>query len=377
MRVAVLGPINWRTPPRHYGPWELVVYNLVEGLQKRGVEVTLFATGDSQVSCDLRWVCPRPLAEEPSLDYKVYEYLHVGHALERAREFDLIHNHLNCYPLCFSPLITTPIVTTLHGSAYLEPATHIIYRRFRQLPYVSISNAEREGLPELNYVATVYNGIDLNQFTFRDAPGRYLLFLGRISPKKGTHLAIEVARRTGHRLVIAGWVPPDEGPYFENVVKPRLGNGVEYIGPVEPGPRDRVLGNALALLHLPTVPEPFGLVLAEAQACGTPVIGFDRGSVREVVEDGVTGYVVKDLEEAVDAVSRLDTIRRQDCRRRAETHFSADKMVESYLGVYRLVLGPGEPRAATSRETRRRSPPSAGTAPHRCQTGPEPYPRSG
>ncbi|MGB9886152.1 MAG: glycosyltransferase family 4 protein [Moorellales bacterium] len=339
MRVGIMGPITWRTPPRHYGPWEQVVATLAEGLVKKGVEVTVFATGDSELSAEVRWICPRPLGEDSSLNPKIYEFLHLGFCLEQAGEFDLLHNHLNCYPLVFSPLIRTPIITTLHGSALLEPETRTIYRRYRHLPYVSISLAEREGLPELNYVANVYNGLDLSGFTLVEKPGDYLLFLGRISPKKGTHLAVEVARRTGLPLVIAGYVPPDEEEYFQHQIRPQLDDRqITYIGPVGPAERNRVLGGALALLHLITVPEPFGLVLAEAQACGTPVIGFGRGSVPEVVRHGETGFVVQTLAEAEKAVAEVHRLDRRRCRQWVEENFSAEAMVEGYLAAYRAVL---------------------------------------
>jgi glycosyltransferase involved in cell wall biosynthesis len=316
-----------------------VVATLAEGLVKKGIEVTVFATGDSQLAAEVRWICPRPLGEDPSLNPKIYEFLHLGFCLEQAAEFDILHNHLNCYPLVFSPLIRTPIITTLHGSALLEPETRLIYRRYRHHPYVSISLAEREGLPELNYVANVYNGLDLTGFTPVEKPGEYLLFLGRISPKKGTHLAVELARRTGLPLVIAGYVPPDETDYFEQQIRPQLDDRqITYIGPVGPEQRNRVLGGALALLHLVTVPEPFGLVLAEAQACGTPVVGFGRGSVPEVVCHGVTGFVVNTLAEAEAAVAEVHRLDRRRCRRWVEENFSAEAMVQGYLAAYRAVL---------------------------------------
>jgi glycosyltransferase involved in cell wall biosynthesis len=222
----------------------------------------------------------------------------------------------------------------------LEPATRTIYERFRNLPYVSISLAERLGLPELNYVANVYNGIELDWFTPVNDHGDYLLFLGRISPKKGTHLAIELARRTGLPLVIAGYVPPDEEDYFEAKIRPHLDDRqISYIGPVGPEQRNSVMGGALALLHLITVPEPFGLVLAEAQACGTPVIGFRRGSVPEVVCDGVTGFVVDNLAQAEAAVAAVTDLDRRRCRQWVEERFSAEAMVSGYLAAYQAVIG--------------------------------------
>ena len=341
MRIGLLGPITWRTPPRRYGPWEQVVYHLAEGLVRRGHEVTLFATGDSVTSARLVAVCPRPLGESPDLDPKIYEYLHVAEALRHARDgaLDVLHNHFNCYPLAFADLVDVPIVTTLHGSALLEPATRVIYRQRAQLPYVSISDAERAGLPELRYVATVYNGVDLSQFTFRPEPGRYLAFLGRMSAKKGAHLAVEVARRTGLPLRMAAIIPPDERDFFRREIEPHLdGDRIAYVGELGPLERDRFLGDALALLHLCTVPEPFGLALVEAQACGTPVIGMALGSVPEVVRHGETGWVVHTLEEAVEAVKRVHEIDRAACRRWVEERFTVERMVDGYEAVYRRIL---------------------------------------
>ncbi len=361
VRVGLLGPITWRTPPRRYGPWEQVVAHLARGLVARGHDVTLFATGDSQTTARLAWVCPRPLGEDPTLSPKVYEFLHMGHALAMARQgaFDVLHNHLNAYPLVFSPLVDVPIVTTLHGSALLEPPTRTIYRRFAHLPYVSISDAEREGLPELRYVATVYNGVDLAQFTYSPGPGRYLAFLGRMSPKKGAHLAVEVARRTAIPLKMAAFVPPDEREFFEHEIRPHLdGRLVEYVGEVGPKERDEFLGGALALLHLCTVPEPFGLALVEAMACGTPVIGMALGSVPELVLHGVTGWVVRNLAEAVEAVGRLERIDRQACRRHVEAHFTVERMVGGYERVYEAVLAD---RAERSRPATASSSARAGT----------------
>lgn len=348
MRIGILAPIAWRTPPRRYGPWEQVCANLAAGLVARGHEVILFATGDSHIpGARLSSVCPRPLGEDPSLPPRQYETLHMAHGLAEARRVDILHNHFNCFPLCFTPLIDTPVVTTLHGSALLEPDTRVIYRRFAHLPYVSISDAEREGCPELNYVATVYNGIELDQFTFQERPGDYLVFLGRASAKKGLHLAVEVALRAGVPLVIAAHIPPDEEEFFEKKVRPRIdGRRVRYVGEVGPAERNRLLGGALALLHLVTVPEPFGLVLAEAQACGTPVIGFGLGSVPEVVRHGDTGFVVADVEEAVQAVRQVRDIHRRRCREWVEERFTVDAMVDGYIRVYRRILAAQEtPRA--------------------------------
>lgn len=342
LRIGILAPITWRVPPRRYGPWEHVAGLLAEGLVARGHDVTLFAAGTSETRARLETVCPRPTGEDPSLDPALYLPLHIANAFRRAGEFDLIHNHLNWLPLTYAELVRTPVVTTLHGAAMLEPLSRQAFLRFRDRPYVAISRAEIEAVPELNYAGLVPNGIDLREFPFRPEPDPdpYLLFLGRASPKKGLHLAIELARRAGWRLLIAAHVPPDEQEFFRTRVEPHLdGDRIRYVGEVGGEERARLLGGARALVHLCTVPEPFGLVLAEAQACGTPVIGMDLGSVAEVVAHGETGFVVRDLDEAVTALRRLGEIDRAACRRRAEAHYSAERMVEGYLEVYRRVLG--------------------------------------
>lgn len=351
MRIGILAPIAWRTPPRRYGPWEQVCANLAAGLVARGHEVVLFATGDSHIpGARLSWVCPRPLGEDPGLPARHYEWLHMGHGMAAARELglDLLHNHCNWYPLAFSGLLDIPVVTTLHGSALLEPDTRPFYQRFAHLPFVSISDAEREGCPGLNYVATVYNGIDLGQFTFSGKPGGYLVFLGRASAKKGLHLALDVAERSGVPLVIAAHIPPDERAFFEGQVRPRIdGRRIRFVGEVGPAERNRLLQGALALLHLVTVPEPFGLVLAEAQACGTPVIGMGLGSVPEVVRHGETGFVVSSVDEAVEAVAHVRTIDRARCRAWVEERFTIGRMVEGYIQVYEKVLGRAPSLAAS------------------------------
>ncbi|MBT9252905.1 MAG: glycosyltransferase [Brockia lithotrophica] len=286
-------------------------------------------------------MCPGPLGEREDLPPRPCELMHVAHALKRAEELglDLLHNHMNYLPLPFTPLVSVPVLTTLHGAALLEADSRFLYRRYPHLPYVSISYAERQGAPELRYVANVYNGIDLADFTFVERPGSYLLFLGRLSPVKGPDLAIEVARRTGFPLKLAGPVPPEDREFFEAKIRPHVnGRSIEYVGEVGPRERDRLLGGALALLHLVRAPEPFGLVMVEAMATGTPVIGMARGSVPEVVEDGVTGFVVEDLEGAVRAVPRVAGLRRAEARRRVEERFTLDHMIEGYVRAYETVL---------------------------------------
>jgi glycosyltransferase involved in cell wall biosynthesis len=334
MRVAMIAPISWRVPPRHYGPWERVVSLLTEGLVERGVDVTLFATADSVTQAHLDAVCPRPLQEDPSLDPKVWEALHIANVFEKASRFDLIHNHYDFLPLTYAALVNTPVVTTIHGfsSERIKP----VYRRYaNRVAYVSISNADRD--PDLPYTATVYHGIDLSEFTPREQAGRGLVYLGRIHPDKGVAEAIAVAKAVGLPLVIAGIVHDRE--YFDHEIAPHVdGDRVRYVGSLGPADRNEMLGSALALLHLVEFAEPFGLSMIEAMACGTPVIARRRGSVPEVVDEGVTGFVVDDVAGAVDAVGRVGALDRRAVRARVAERFSRDRMVDDYLGVYERVL---------------------------------------
>ena len=310
MRIAMLSPVAWRTPPRDYGPWEQVVSVLTEGLAKQGVDVTLFATGDSLTTATLHAVVARGYEEDCGLEAKVVECLHIAEVFEHADEFDLIHNHLDFLPLAWSRLTTTPVVTTIHGfsSARMLP----VYRKYdKGSYYVSVSNADRS--PDLDYVANAYHGIDLNAFTYRDKPGDYLLFLGRIHPDKGASEAIEIARRAGRRLVMAGIIQDHE--YYREKIEPFVdGASVTYVGSVGPAKRDKLMGGALALLHPIGFAEPFGLSVVEAMACGTPVIAFAKGSMPEVVTDGETGFLVNTVDEAVDAVARVPELERAACR---------------------------------------------------------------
>lgn len=342
MRLGILGPVSWRTPPRQYGAWETVVSNLAEGLHARGHDVTLFASADSLTDTTLQAVIPRPYSEDETLDAKVWEFLHISEAMERAREFDLIHNNYDFMPLTYSRLISTPMLTTVHGFSLDQ--FRLVYRKYRETHFVSISDADRD--PWLPYVRTVYNGIRLDDHTFQAVPGEYLAFVGRIHPDKGVHLAIDLALATGRRLVIAGIV--QDQAYFDELIEPRLGSKVEYVGPVGPPERDRLFGAAWASLHLTTIPERFGLAMAESMATGTPVIGINLGSVAEVVEDTVTGFVVDDLKQAQQAVDRIEDISRLACRQRVETLFSVEAMVDGYVDAYTTILGPETVTSHTS-----------------------------
>ena len=337
IRIAVLSPVSWRTPPRHYGPWEFVVSLLTEELVRLGLDVTLFATGDSQTSAKLIAVCPQPYSEDSSVDPKVAECLHISEVFERSADFDLIHNHFDFLPLTYSGLVETPVVTTIHG--FSSPAIIPVYKKYNARGhYVAISESDKS--PELDYVATVHHGIDVAQFAFSAAAGTYLLFFGRIHPEKGVREAIEVAKRAGIKLVIAGII--QDRDYFNTEVEPHVdGTTVEYLGSVGPDRKADMLGGALALLHLISFDEPFGLSLIESMACGTPVIAFRRGSMPELIQHGETGYLVDDVEGAVKAVSAIRTIDRSACRADVERRFTSARMARDYVRVYEQILNKG------------------------------------
>ena len=334
MKIAMLSPIAWRTPPRHYGPWENVVSLLTEGLVARGVDVTLFATGDSQTKGRLQSVCPRGYEEDSDIVPKVWECLHISALFEQGDHFDLIHNHFDYLPLTYAAMTSTPVVTTIHG--FSSPKILPVYRKYNgKTFYVAISESDRS--PDLDYVATIHHGIDLGRFTFRPKPGDYLLFFGRIHPDKGTRECIDVARQTGMKLILAGIIQDRE--YFDTQVRPHLDdNRIVYVGSVGPEGRDELLGRAYALLHPIRFNEPFGLSVVESMACGTPVVAFNRGSMPEIIADGVTGCLVGGVDEMARIVARVKDLDRRSCRRWAEERFSAERMVDDYVRVYEEVI---------------------------------------
>ena len=333
MKIAVLSPVAWRTPPRHYGPWEQMASNLTEGLLKAGIDVTLFATGDSITSGKLDAVVSEGYEENRDQDAKVVECLHISNLMEKAGDFDLIHNHYDFLPLSYSGLIRTPIITTIHGfsSEKIIP----VYQKYNDRGYyVSISDSDRH--PSLNYLKTVYNGIDTSAFDFNAHPEGYLLFFGRIHPDKGTAEAIQIAIESGRKLLIAGIIQ-DQG-YFDERIAPFLNADIEFLGAAGPERRNEVLRGASALLHPISFEEPFGLSVAEAMLCGTPVIAYHRGSMPELIKHGKTGFLVKDVEEAVAAVAQLGTIDRAACREWAMSRFSQERMVKDYISLYHQIL---------------------------------------
>lgn len=343
----MLAPIAWRTPPRHYGPWEQFAALLTEGLVDAGHDVTLFATADSVTTATLHGTAPAGWSEDPSIEPKVAECLHIAAVFERADDFDIIHNGFDFLPLTYSGLVSTPVITTIHG--FSSPAILPVYERYDATThYVAISDADRH--PRLGYASTIHHGIDTGAFAIDPDPGDHLLFFGRIHPDKGTADAIAVARRAGRRLDIAGIVQ-DEA-YFRDQVEPHVDDvNVRYLGPVAADRRAATLGAAHALLHLIDFDEPFGYSIAEAMACGTPVIATARGSMPEIIDHDVTGFLVAGHDAAVDAVTRAGSLDRDVIRARAVDRFDVARMVRDYVAVYRKILeGTGPPRRSSAQD---------------------------
>ncbi|MBW6498246.1 MAG: glycosyltransferase family 4 protein [Bacteroidales bacterium] len=334
MKIAILSPIAWRTPPAKYGPWEQVASNIAEGLVDRGIDVTLFATGNSVTKGKLQYVSETAYAENPDIDPKVWECLHISNLMEQAGEFDLIHNHFDFLPLTYTRLIKTPVVTTIHG--FSSPKILEVYKKYNSTGfYVSISNSDRS--PDLQYTATVYNGINPNEFTFRETSKDYLLFFGRIHPEKGTSECIQIAKQSGRKLIISGLI--QDQAYFDKKVKPYINDDdIVFVGNSAPKERDKLMGEAYALLHPISFKEPFGLSVAEAMMCGTPVIAFNLGSMPELILSGKTGFLVNTIEGAVQAVENIHSINRNFCREWAFSKFSTEEMINGYLDVYSKIL---------------------------------------
>jgi glycosyltransferase involved in cell wall biosynthesis len=340
MKIAQVAPLAEPVPPELYGGTERVVSLLTEELVRRGHEVTLFASGDSETDARLVAVTREALRLSPEdVDPNVHLMLELGQVFEGADQFDVIHSHVDFFALPFARLVDTPVVTTLHGRLDL-PGLPAIYEEHDTAPLVSISDNQREPLPDANWVATVYNGTDLQNLTFNEEGGDYFAFVGRICPEKNIEGAIWIARRTGIPLRIAAKIDPIDAEYHETVIKPLIdGRQVEYVGELGNGDKDAFMGSARALLFPVDWPEPFGLAMTEAMACGTPVLALRRGSVPEVVEDGVTGFVRETEEDLADVAQEVTRLSRRACRERVEQRFSVGVMTDGYEAVYRSLTG--------------------------------------
>ena len=335
MRIAQVAPLYESVPPQFYGGTERVVSYLTEELVRQGHDVTLFASGDSITAARLLPLCPRALRlDKFCVDQLAHHILMLERVFQHASEFDVIHFHVDYLHFPLSRRHSKPHITTLHGRLDL-PDLVPLYQEFREMPVVSISDSQREPLPWLNWQATVHHGLPPHLFTFHEGPGKYLAFLGRISPEKRVDRAIQIAKRVGMELKIAAKVDAVDREYFNHTIKPLLNDPiVDYIGEIGEMQKDEFLGNAYALLFPIDWREPFGLVMIEAMACGTPVVAFRQGAVPEVLDDGVTGFIVDGLEEAVKAVERVSTLSRKQCRQVFDRRFAVSRMAKDYVTLY-------------------------------------------
>lgn len=334
MKVAVLSPVAWRTPPEHYGPWEQIAYNIAAGIAKKGIDVTLFATKNSVGAVKLDGVIEKGYEEDKSIDAKVAECLHISYLMEQASSFNIVHNNFDFLPLTYSKLINTPMLTTIHGfsSQKIIP----VYKKYNdRCYYVSISNADRSD--ELKYAATIYHGIQKEQFEFTQKPKDYLLFFGRIHPDKGTYDAIQIAKASNKKLIIAGII--QDANYYNEKIKPLIDDEqIVFVGHANSIKRRQLLGNAIALLHPIYFNEPFGLSVVESMFCGTPVIAYNRGSMPEIIQNAVSGFMVNNMHEAIEAVKKISSLDRKLCYDYATEKFSYDKMISAYIDVYEKIL---------------------------------------
>jgi len=339
MKIAQVAPLHESVPPLLYGGTERVVSYLTEELVRQGHDVTLYASGDSVTSAELRPVCSKALRLHtgPMACPLAQHMLMVEKVAREAHQFDVVHFHIDFLPFSQIRSNRIPAVTTMHGRLDM-PDLFPLFREFNDMSLVSISDAQREPMPWANWIGTVHHGLPANLYTATETPGKYLAFLGRVSPEKGLGRAIEIARRVGMPLRVAAKIDLADKEYFETEIKELLNDPlVEFIGEIDDDAKGEFLGNAAALLFPIDWPEPFGMVMIEAMACGTPVIAYDRGSVTEVLEDGITGFLVNDVEAAVEAVRRIPSLSRNRCREVFERRFSAQRMCQDYLQLYERV----------------------------------------
>lgn len=337
MKIAQLSPLIERVPPRRYGGTERVVFYLTEELVKRGHHVELFASGDSETSALLNATTANSLRAMHTADEAAFTMLNVARAYKRAGEFDIIHNHSDYYTFPTARYSTTPTVSTFHGAFTLENRN--LYEEYKELNFISISDSQRKGGPTLNWRSTIHHGIPVDKFPFRSKPGNYLLFVGRISLEKGTHIAMDVAMALGIELIIAAKLDKADVDYFNRYVAPRLANGkIHWVGEVDEAERNKLMSEALCFLHPITWREPFGLTMIEAMATGCPVIAFDKGSAAEVIIDKKTGFVVQKEQEMIKAIKKINSISRSDCREHVKKNFNLKKMVDSYEKLYHEII---------------------------------------
>jgi glycosyltransferase involved in cell wall biosynthesis len=350
MRIAQVAPLYESVPPKYYGGTERVVSYLTEELVHQGHEVTLFASGDSVTKAHLVAACRRSLRlSKNCVDQLAHHVLMLEHVFRCVDEFDIIHFHVDYLHFPLSRRLPITHVTTLHGRLDI-PDLVPLYQEFQDMPVISISNVQREPLPWLNWQATVYHGIPADTYRFREEPGRYLAFLGRISPEKRVDRAIEIAKRVGIPLKIAAKVDPVDKKYFKREIAPLLCDRlVEHVGEIGDREKNEFLGNAYALLLPIDWPEPFGLVIIEAMACGTPVIAYRGGAVPELMEEGHTGFIVEALEDAVEAARRVPELSRKRCREVFEQRFTATRMAHDYVQVYQRLIHPKRRQSSEAR----------------------------
>lgn len=340
MKIGIVAPIIESVPPARYGGTERVVSVLTEGLVRRGHDVTLFASGDSRTRARLVSTCDRSLRMDPEIrDSVAATVVHVGEAFRQSGQFDVMHNHADYVAWPFARMAVTPVVTTTHGRIDLPEIRHL-YSLYPEQRLISISYAQREPLPGLNWIGNVYNAIDLGNYHFRPERGDYLVFLGRISPEKRPDRAIEIARDVGMKLIVAAKIDEKDRGYWEHAIEPlvRSSTLIEYVGEVNEREKDALLGAAYAYLFPIDWPEPFGLTMAESMATGTPVITYRVGSTSEIVVDGVTGFVCASLRQMIDSVDKIPSLDRRACRLHVERHFSPETMVAGYEALYASVV---------------------------------------
>lgn len=339
MKIAQIAPIAERVPPKKYGGTERVVHALTEELVRRGHDVTLFASGDSVSSAKIESVYPRSLREAKIPDLyglNPWSLLNTGLAYELQDEFDIIHDHTVPMSLPTANIATTPVVATMHGA--FTATNRRLFQTLKGPGIVSISESQVFSAPGINHLGTVYNGLPMEHYPFGAEPGNYLLYVGRLSMEKGVHHAIEVAEQLDLPLILAAKLDPVDQTYFRNYIEPRLSERVQWIGEVDEDERNKLMANALCFLHPVTWREPFGLTLIEAMACGSPVIAFNRGSIPEIIQTGVTGFVVEDTDSMIDAVASIRDISRQACRDHALSKFNDKVMTDGYEALYKKLL---------------------------------------